>query len=71
MAKSKLRSQKDKPVLICPVTHKVIRRIAFQCEIAIERLVNALLERDLQDKEGLKKVLLELEIDPKCLDEMF
>jgi hypothetical protein len=38
--------------------------------MAMEKLVNKLLEKDLEDKERLKKVLLELEIDPKCLEDM-
>jgi hypothetical protein len=70
LAKSKLNPNKDKPVAIYHQNHKALKRIAFQCEMAMEKLVNKLLEKDLEDKERLKRVLLELEIDPKCLEDM-
>lgn len=70
MAKSKISSKRDKPVMVYWDTHKTLKKIAFDCEIAMERLVNKLLEHDVTDNERLKKALLELEADPKCLDEM-
>lgn len=70
MAKSKISAKKDKPVHIYVENHKTLKRIAFQCEIALEMLVNKLLEKDILDKEKIKEVLLELEVDPKCIDEM-
>lgn len=70
MAKSKLNSRKNKPVYLYPEIHRNLKRIAFHCETTIEKLVNLLLEKDLADRERISNVLLELEIDPKCLDEM-
>lgn len=70
MAKSRLNSKsQDRPVLIYGKIHRRLKRIAFLCETTIERLVNNLLEKDIEDRERLEKLLLELEIDPKCLDE--
>ncbi len=70
MAKSRLNSQKDKPVHIYSPIHKTLKRIAFQCETSLEKLVNAILEKSLNDRNMLEQVMLELEMDPKCLDEM-
>jgi hypothetical protein len=70
MAKTGLNSVRNKPVQIYPANHKLLKRLAFQCELSLERLVNSLLDKAVKNRGMLEEVLLELEIDPRCMDEM-
>lgn len=70
MARSKLNGQKDKPVRLYYSNHKTVKRMGFQCTIAIEKLVNIIIEKATSDRDFMEKVLLELGVEPKCLDEM-
>ncbi len=70
MAKSK-HLQKSKPVYLSYTLHKTIKEIALLCDLTIEKIVNMLLEDDVKDRERLRKVLLELETNPECIDRIF
>jgi hypothetical protein len=64
-----MNSQKDRPVYVRPSIHKAIRKIAFLSELSMESIVNTILEDVVNDRESLNKILLQLEVDPRCLDE--
>ncbi|MEM2760478.1 MAG: hypothetical protein QXU32_11870 [Nitrososphaerales archaeon] len=66
----KLNHQKDKPVRLYAINHKALKRISFQCEIALEALVNSMIAKVLNDKEFLEEILRELEVEPRCMDEL-
>lgn len=68
MARSK-RSYKDKPVRLYHSNHKALKKIAFLCEVPIELLTNAIMEKGLSDRDFMEKVLLELGANPRYLDE--